>query len=206
MKLDIGIDLARPHPGACVYPCAEVVNQRREWTCRQSQQQRHLTSVALAMATSSTEAKAKYVLDHLIEHVAPQMEFGNQALSAFTSDMTITAMGTIADAAVAWTDGRQVRLVFCGKQRTVLLCQGHAKRLPPPEEHHPRWFEVLMEPGDWFIMAVPATDTALPLGSILQMANQGMDAMAVCRAATAQAAQADPFNHHAVLAMHRLPA
>ncbi len=206
MKLDIGIDLVRPHPGACIYPRVDVVNLRREWNCRQDPQQRHLTSVALVMAMSSSEALAADVLLRLVECVAPQMEFGNQALEAFTTNVAGRATGPVADAAIAWTDGRRVHLVFCGQQRVVLMCQGHAKRLPPPDEHHPRWFEVPLEPGDWFIMAEPATDKALPLGSILQLAHQGMDAMAVCRTATAQAAQADPFNHHAVLAMHLLPA
>jgi len=188
MRLDIGIELARPHPGACVYPCAEVLEQRREWTYRTAQQQRHATSGTLVMTTSASELRSAGLLERLAEQVAPQMEFGRQALEAFTAAVEEPHPGPAADAAVAWTDGRQVHLAFSGHQRVVMMCQGHAKRLPSHEDQQPRWFALGMEPGDWFIMAVPATDAALPLGSILRLAHQGLDATSVCRAATAQAA------------------
>jgi len=205
MRLDIGINLVRPHPGACTYPCAEVLEQRREWTYRTARHQRYATSATLVMTASTSEQRSALLRERLAKQVAPQMEFGRQILAAFAEAIAVPHPGPAADAAVAWTDGRQIHLAFCGPQRVVMMSQGHTKRLPPNEDKKPRWFPLPMEPGDWFIMDVPATDAALPLGSILRRTPQGLDAMSVCCTATAQVAQADPFNHHVVLAAHLLP-
>ncbi|MEK7415549.1 MAG: hypothetical protein AAB263_19770 [Planctomycetota bacterium] len=206
MKMDIGINLARPHPGACMYLSADVLNLRREWTYRLAEHQRHATSAALVMATSSSETVANNLLERLIDRVVPQMEFGRHAVEAFTDELTPYTATKTANAAVAWTNGHRLHLIFCGHMRVVLMCQGHARHLPPPDDLHPHWFEMAIEAGDWFIMAVPATDAALPLGSILKLTQQGLHATDVCRTAATLAMQADPLNHHAVLAMHRLPA
>jgi len=206
MRIDVGLDVSRPHHGACTYPYADIVTQHRAWEYRVGQHHRQSSSVVLGVTSAAAEQAAIGALDVLLEQVAPVFEHGRLALHAFTAAMDASMQRSPVDGALAWTDGRHLRIAFQGQMRVVLLQQEHAKRVPPPDQLQPRWFASELDPGDWLVIAVPATDAVLPLGSILRFAQQGMDASTVCRTATAQAAQADPFNHHAVVAAHVLPA
>ena len=199
MELDLGLSVARPYPGACNYPHGDILVMHRESTARVLKQNRNHASAVMALTTSASDERAQDVLAYLFDRVAPQMEFGRHALAEFTD--ALGSSGPQVDAAMAWTDGLCIRLAFCGSHRFVLWRGGRAQRIPPPEDRTAHWSEVPVAEKDWFIMADPATDSALPLGSILSLAQPGQTADNVCKMATFQAATADALNHHAVLAL-----
>lgn len=203
LNLNIGIDIARPHPGACSYMHADVYVLHRELTSRLTGNKTNKTAAALIMTSSSSDARAAEALTRINELIAPQMEFGRHALEIFThelSEMETTLMPM--DAAIAWTDGTRVRVACRGHHRIVLLRNSQAEMIPPPEGRAFGWSDVEISVGDWFIMAAPSTDAAMPLGSILALAQKGLDANKVCKTATSEASRGDPLNHHAVLAIH----
>lgn len=206
MKVDLGLDIVRPHSGSCAYLQGEIVIVRRSWEQRLAQRHRQEMSALLALCTSDHEPAAVGLLEALLEQAGPLLERGCQALEACDAAMDAWSQRSPVEGAIAWTDGHALRIAFKGQMRVVLMQQGHAKRVLPVDGPKACWFETLLDPGDWLIVAPPCTDAALPLGSILRHAAQCNDAAEVCRTATAQAARVDQLNHHAVLAARIVPA
>lgn len=201
MRLDLGIASVRPLPGACLFLAGDVLVLRREWASRTAGHITRRAAAVLALTSCAAEDRADEMLHRIVDAVAPQMEFGRHAMTALAEALDTPANPEPVDGALAWTDGTRVRVAFRGHFRCVLLRAGRAERLPPHEDRSPGWAEVAMAADDWFILAPPATDAALPLGSILALAKDDQDATNVCRTAATQAGAADPLNHHAVLAL-----
>ncbi len=201
MRLDLGIATVRPLPGACLFLAGDVLVLRREWASRTAGHITRRAAAVLALTSVAAEGRADEALRRIVEDTAPQLEHGRHAMTALVETLDTPTGLEPVDGALAWTDGTRVRVAFRGHFRCVLLRGGKAERLPPHEDRTPGWAEVPMAADDWFILAPPATDAALPLGAILALAKQGMDASGVCREAANQAGAADPLNHHAVLAL-----
>jgi hypothetical protein len=94
-----------------------------------------------------------------------------------------------------------IRITFCGKYRVVSIHEGIAQRVQATTPDALGSIDLPARPGDWLILAAPATDAALQLGRIAVLTQTSDNPNQVCRIAASEAAAIDPLSHHAVAAI-----
>jgi hypothetical protein len=201
MPLDIGIEIVRPYAEALVFQHGEIALLSRFSSRRRQGGLKQHRAVAVALTGATTQASAATLLERVMDEIAPRMEFDSatSALAKAIGDQP--AQAAPLEAAIAWCDGTLIRITFAGHYRMVSIHEGVAQRVQSPTPDPVGSIDLPAQPGDWLILAAPATDAVLPLGQIAALTLTHAHPNQACRIAAGEAAAVDPLSHHAVAAI-----